>query len=312
MSTCTNEKAKRPVSASAVTRLVIWSVVLAILLPLFVVGMWGSRFGIDDVRIGQIIIGGINYHYADDDSYLVGNGTSDKTVTAIEIEWVAGDITIIPAEDGVETISVSETYDGNDDDLQMRWRIMDGVLTIRHRAPHWGIGIFNRAKEKNLTVTLPKTMLDGMRKVSIEAVEGQVTYTGNADTFSAEGVDIGYAITGDVRDLDLDYVDGKVQFNGSVGEADLDGVEVDVTMHLTAASKMDIDGVDGKATLYLGSEITGFYVEWDGIAGDVMTEGFDGVTRGEESGTRRWGDGSLRIDVDGVDQDVTLIRTPEA
>ena len=282
------EERKRPVSASAVVRLVIWSVVLCVLVALFAVGMAAPSKG----WFTGVNLGGFRY---DDSGYSVGNGMSSESITAISVEWIAGSVTVVPSEEN--EIYITEDYAGGDRDLTLRWKIEDGELSVKYRAPAW---IVHQTVDKNLTLAIPAAMLEAMHEVELEGVDCDVRYEGNADELSLDVVDGDMTVQGDIGELDLDAVDGRLTFRGAVRRVDTDCVDAAVILDLDMAAELNFDHVDGDVTLYLSDEITGFSAEVDAVGGSILLEGFDGVvSNGNESA--RWGDGGLRIRVDGVD-----------
>ncbi len=290
---------KRPVSASAVVRIVIWSVVLAILVALFVLGMLQAAAGSGHLQLNwkNISFGGYTYEGAD--TYQVGGGTTEDTVRDIDIDWLNGCIQIIPTDEAV--VSIEESYSGEREELCMRWRVVDGKLTVKYRAPYWMFGITESFPDKNLTIYVPRTMLEDMGRVSVEAVEADMTFVGNATAVSLEAVEGDMTVTGSVGALDVDTVEGAITFTGALGEGDIDGVETTVIMHLTAARSLDIDGVENDVTLYLSDAFTGFSVLRDGIGSGVTVDevAFDDVSQHGDY-EAYWGDGSFRVDMDGV------------
>ena len=279
-----NQTQKRPVSPSAVTRIVIWSVTLCILSGLLAWGL--SREGGGIINLG-------GYWY-DDAGFSVGNGRSSERISDISIDWLAGDVTVLPAEG--DEIVITEDYDG-EDALRLRWRVKNGELTVKYSKPK-RFGTV-KASTKNLTVAIPAAMLEAMGEVEIDAVDGNVFYTGNADELDLDTVDVDLTVTGDIGELNMDAVDAQVTFKGAVRHADIDGVDTDVTMHLDMAKELDLDQVRGSVQLFLSEEITGFSAEIEAISGDIDVDGYDGVSYGEAK-SARWGDGSLRIQADGV------------
>lgn len=279
---------RRPVSASAVTRLVIWSVVLCILVAVLIVGLLPDFAGL----FTGLSMGGFRY---DDSGYHVGGGSSDERITDISVEWLAGSVTVVPAEG--DEISISDDYRGEDKDLELRWVIRNGELSVKYRAPAW---ILKSTVNKNLTLAIPASMLENLREVEIEGVDCDVHFEGNADELSLDMVDGAVDIRGDIGELSLNAVNGGLTFRGGVREAELDCVDAEAVMHLEMGAELNFDFVDGDVTLYLSDEITGFSAEMDLVDGDLALDGFDGATvNGRKSA--RWGDGGLRILVDGVD-----------
>ncbi len=292
---------KRPVSGSAVVRIVIWSVVLLVLCTVFVLSIVGTALGGTWRAFTGFSIGG--YTYEDADTYTVGNGQTTETITELDIDWVNGDIEIIPTND--TTITISEDYAGTDEDLRLRWKVEDGELKIKYRSSYWAFGIMSNVAAKKLTVQIPENMLDGMEEVDIDTVESKVIYTGNAEEFSFDSVDGHLVAIGAFGELNLDSVEARVELTGSVKAGNIDGVSITAVMHLSSAKTLDIDGVDNDVTLYLADTVTGFFVEHESFGGSATINGFSDVTTRNKD-DRYWGDGSFKIDMDGVDAKLTI------
>ncbi len=294
-------KQKRPISGSAVARIVIWSVVLVILCSIFAASMLAAAFGGIWASFGSFSIG--QFHYPDADSYTVGGGTVSETVRDIRIDWFGGEIQILPAEEGATEITVSETFNAENDDAdeddQLRFRVHRGELQIKFRESSWWVGQ-NHTPRKTLVIRVPRETLQSLGEVEINATGADITFEGDARKLDVESVNGKVTVRGSVNLLDIDSVDADVDFTGTLGEGNFDGVDVRATLRLDAARSLDIDGVDSEVVLYLADTVTGFCVDRDSLGGDMTVNGFEGVTsRGDYS--HYWGDGSLRIESDGVD-----------
>lgn len=304
-------KQKRPISGSAIVRIVLWSLVLAILLGLFALFMIQAILGDRgwDLNLGlHFGAGGFRY---DDDAYTVGGGSTQTAITEIDVDWLDGEVNILPS-DG-ESVEIKEDYNGEDADYRLRWRVENGQLSVKHQAPYWLFGILGGSHPtKNLTILVPTAMLENMDEVSVESVEADVTYTGNARALSLDAVEGSLTVTGTIGDLDMDSVDGDLTFRGSLERLDMDGVEGSAVLYLDQAGDINVDGVEARVTLHLGEAITGFRLTCDGIGSRTQVEGFEDIRR--DGNNISWGDESLTIDVDGVSPSVTVERmdTPTA
>ena len=296
----TNETKKRPVSASAVVRIVIWSVVLCLLTGFFVGGMMKEGFG---GFFTGLHIGGYSY---DDKGFSVGNGRTRENITELSIDWLEGSVTVREAEG--DEIVITEDYDGEKGSHRLRWRIEDGELTIKYCKPRrWGS--FD-IESKNLIVEIPGTMLEVLRDAEIIAVDCDVTYEGNADELSLDMVDGDLTVNGNIGELSVHAVQAQVTYKGAVRSAEMDCVAADVSMYLDMAAELEFDQVDGDVVLYLSSEIGGFSAEIASLAGDLEVNGFEDVTYPDSKMARR-GDGSLRIDVSGVNSKLKIEKLIE-
>ncbi len=300
------KKPKRPVSSSAIVRIVIWTIVLIILCSIFFLGMIGASFRGILTSFGSFSIGG--FAYSDEDSYAVGGGAvSDAaTVTDMDIDWLNGDIEILPAEAGVTEITITESYDGEEEN-RLRWRVRDGELQIKFKKSSWWAGNHNLPSKK-LTIRLPEG--HPLNEVDVNTTKSDITFEGYAKEFNLESVNGKLIASGHIGELDIDSVDADVNFNGSLGTCDFDGVNVHAVLRLTEARELDIDGVDYDVTLYLADTITGFRIDHDSVGGNMKIEGFEGVgARGDYD--EYWGDGSLTILSDGVDAKLTVKKSTE-
>lgn len=312
-----DKKKKRPVSTSAIVRIVIWSLVLVILCGVFSLCMFGTAFG-GGIWKGLGMIGG--YSYKDAASYNVGAGQEEASVSEIDIEWWCGNIDIVPVEG--ESVIIEEDYTGDDEDLRVRWKIENGKLRVQYRAPCWFIGWVN-VPAKKLTIGIPASMLENLKDVNIDSVDSDVTFAGNTEELSLDlvdgsltasgrigqlnldGVDYHANVNGSIERLDLDGVAIRANVSGSVQKVDVDGINLTIELHLTEGMDVDVDGVDTTVSLYLADSITGFAVRKDGMAGKATITGYEGVTeKGEYD--EYWGDGSLRIDLDGIDSELKI------
>ncbi len=301
---------KRPISSSAVVRIVIWSLVLCILCGVFAVSMLAQAVADTGRGIGGIFSFG-NYHYGEESTYTVGGGEITETVCDLNISWLNGNVEILPAEKGASGITISEDYDGTDKDICLRYRVRGGKLDIKFQKSLSVFGIQRQTPEKKLTVRIPQEMLDDLDEVSIDTVDSHVVFKGNAEEFSYDAVCGSLDAEGHIGELEIDGVDAEVYFTGTLGKGNFDGVRVRSTLRLDAAQKLDADGVDTRVTLYLGERVTGFSVEHDSLGGDLTIQGFDDVISHGKKG-KTWGDGSLKIDADGVDAELIIGKTTES
>ncbi len=294
-----DRKQKRPISTSAVVRIVVWSIVLLILSGVFALSLLATALRDGGFQFGLISLGG--YTYEDASSYHVGGGDVSETIRDIDIDWLSGDIEILPAPEGATSVTVSEDYSGDDDDERLRWRIREGKLQIKFQKSRWGVGIKHSAPTKKLTVFVPTSLLSALGEVDIDTVESKVTFEGHADEFSFDAVDGDLTVTGSVGELDIDSTETVLNFTGTLGHGDFDGVDLTATLWLDGARGFDIDGVGNAVTLYLADAVTGFRVERDALGGKTtVSSAFEG-SGARDDYDQYWGDGSLEIRIDGID-----------
>ncbi len=290
-------------SNSAIARIVIWSIVLIVLIGVFATVMLASALGGMWSNIGSSH-GGLSY--SDAGSYQIGGGTIAETVNRIDIVWFDGDIQILPAEEGVTEITISEDYNGTDEDDRLRFRVHKGELQIKFRKSSWWIGA-DRAPNKTLTIRVPQEIFRTLGRVHVETTDSDILFEGSAEKLDVEAVRGNLTVRGTVKHLDIDSVDVAVDFTGDLNEGDFDGVNVTAVLRLYSARALDIDGVDSDITLYLADTVTGFRVDYDSVGGSVSVNDFESVmSRGDYS--HYWGDGSLEIESDGVDSKLKIYK----
>lgn len=277
------EEKKRSVSASAVVRIVIWSVVLCMLTGVLLLALLGES----DWNFGVIKLGGFAY---DDEGFSVGNGKTTETVRNIDIDWVSGKVTLV-ATDG-DRVVISEDYNGDEDEHRLRWKIEGGELSVKYRGPSW-FGADGLSKD--LTVEIPQTMLDGLDEIHVDAVSAEQVISLPAKELEIDSVSGTVTVNGDYDLVEIDTVSGNVRFNGTVRDFDISGVSARLELYLAEqANSLDVDTVSGDVEVVLPENATGFRINTDTLSGDVDVRGFDGGSN------RRWGDGSMEINMDGV------------
>lgn len=102
--------------------------------------------------------------YADPDSYSVGSASIDEEITAVEIYWACGSVTL-SAELTVD-VDVWEDYHYPNSHA-LRYRVKDGVLQIYPAAS--GVNDAHKVK-KDLEVNLPLAVAASLERVEIKTI----------------------------------------------------------------------------------------------------------------------------------------------
>ncbi len=289
---------------SAVIRIVLFSVLAVFLIGLLIAGIllsWAPFYAYEH-NTGSFVQ---NMDEDDWDDQMVGGNVSGSgavvadQVSELEIQWVAGSITIVPGD--TEQIEFSET--GNDK-KPMVWKQVGNKLLIqfsedRHRV-HFGFGF--RDYSKDLTVTVPKNWT--AHEVEINAVSANVDISdltiGEVNLNSVSGV---VALSNCVvESCSAETVSGDVKFSGSLGKLECDAVSADCTIVTDRVPReISLESVSGDIDLTL-PENAGFTVDMDSISGDFDSD--FAVTK--QGRTYSYGDGSCKIDLSGMSGDITL------
>ena len=299
---------------SAITRIVLYS-----LLTVLLIGILGSFLAIHAGRgfggFGRMIaaevldeadLDDLFEDEPDEDGSRFATASQGETLTfdgeavgKIEIDWVAGDILVQKGD--VEKIEVRET----ESDYPMVYDLREGKLEIRFsKNLRRNFADFRNLPDKDLTVTVPESWQG--KELEIQSVSADAEIQGmTVENLEYQGVS-GECQVQDcvVRELDVETVSGNVLLEGEVMELDCESVSADVTLSVTnVPRKIDMDGVSGRLQLTL-PEDAGFTVDMNGLSKDLDTD-FPVTT---EKGKFVSGDGSCRIEIDGVSGNVKILK----
>lgn len=258
-----------------------------------------------------------------------GGGTVQDTVTALDIDWRDGSVTVEPY-DG-DAVTFSERRDGepvSDPDEAMRWYFADGALHIRYKK--WTLLYIESKTQtgKDLVVYLPRAMAENLTKIQIDNLSSALTLRDlNAtslveiDTLSggvtltnvtADHIDIDTA-SGDVnatgivcRELNVDVASGRITASGAIRKINADTVSGALILTPGAdAQTIDCDSVSGNITVILPADI-GVTVDMESVSGRIDST----VALTSSGGRHTAGNGAVEIDVDTVSGNL-ILRTAE-
>lgn len=220
-------------------------------------------------------------------------------VQKINIDWVAGSITLVPGD--TEEIVFQETYNP---DRPMIWEVSGTELEIQYA--DYDLNAMDRLDAKNfkkdLTITVPRDWT--ARKLEINAASSNV----EVRELQVEDVEIN-CVSGRsrlencvCREVSLVTVSGDVRFTGTLEELDCSAVSADCTLRLDKTPRdIELYSVSGGLDLEL-PEDSGFQVEMTGARKKLNTD-FD--VSGAD-GSYLCGDGSCQIEVNCVTSRVKI------
>ncbi len=271
---------------NAIIRIIIHTIVFLLLLG---------------ILTGCIMMGGFPFRFFG--SSLSG-GTVSSTgrfpadqIRDIEIEWVAGSVTIQPGETDQILIRESSNHDKDD---TMVWKHHGNKLTIHYTDR---IALFGTtAHSKDLVITVPADWICG--ELSIDHASADLNiYSLNADTADLDGASGTY----DLRDchfdeLDIDTASGDIRYSGTLKTLSCDAVSADlVCVFENVPRSIDMDGVSGNLDVTLPADC-GFRVDMDALSGEFSSD-FD--TRSDD-GDYLYGNGGCETSVDGISGSVII------
>ena len=281
--------------------------------------------------------------YGDGDyEILEGKATSLENIDEIEIHWARGDINIV-ANDGDELVisEVAARKNAPSEDELARYRIADGKLTIQFCAPK----VMVSHVEKELTISLPKSLAEALSKLSVESATGAV----NIASVTADAIDIDAASASvsmqsvSACDIDLDLASTSLNFEGvtasrrikiDCASANLRMTDTTTSLLSLKAASCDIDYEGGLSSIELDatsinaqfslpdgalSELDGDFTNgnvtlylpetFDGFEADLsgLSTSFSSEFATEkQDGEYVYGNGRAEISVDGVSGKVDI------
>lgn len=151
----------------------------------------------------------INYVYDDTQMYTAGNGSTQETLHAIDIDWVSGNISVIYGDVQVPTWTEKPVPSDDEPQLKMHYSIQHGKLVIKYcQSGRWKIK--KDSWKKDLVLTLPRNT--AYKDIEIETVNGDVTVSVRADKVSVETVngDVQVQNLMPAREIDIESVNGAL------------------------------------------------------------------------------------------------------
>ena len=278
---------------NAIIRIVIWSLVLAILISVLGTGLLlRSR---PSSAASSFLSDGFT---GSSDRILL----SPAEVQEIDIEWVAGNIVIKVAD--VDTIQVSDAYSAMSKH-EMRWKLEDRKLSLRFGEKNAiGFGFnYGNTVSKDLTILVPWGWECDSLKVDAASatlnvtnlVIGEMDFNGASGSCNFE--------TCHIDKLDLDTASGDIYFTGSLTTLDCDAVSASVSaVFYDIPRQIDMDSMSGDLDISLPSH-AGFTVDMDALSGDFICE-FDYAQN--QDGSYTHGDGKCRITLDAMNGDLYI------
>lgn len=282
--------------SNAITRIIIFSITIVILLGIL---FWGMTF--DGFSFSPVIRIGSSSEMDDANVSAMGEEVhvGASQVKDLNILWVAGTITVQPGD--VEDIVFSESGVSSER-YAMVWKQTDSKLTIQFcKGSISGINA-DDSLTKDLVITVPRDW--NCNSLDIDAAAASLFVNDltirEVEIDSASGACEFENCT--VDSLDLDTASGDVEFYGSLYELDCDAASASFTGVLTNnPSRINMDSMSGDLDITLPASC-GFTVSMDAMSSDFSSD-FETTSK---NGNYVYGDGSCRINVSAMSGDVII------
>lgn len=221
-------------------------------------------------------------------------------IREIKIEWVAGEIQILPSEENV--IRITESGDNTAHPMVVKQK--NEKLTIQYsKETNVGIGItINDVIQKDLTILVPKDLY--LKELELDVASAVVL----VKDMNIQEVDFDGAsgtcefVSCNVNSLDIDTASGDVVFTGTLDELECDAASASFKGTLTnVPRRMEMDSMSGNLEVTLPAD-AGFTVTLEAMNSDFSSD-FETTGR---NGSFVHGDGSCRIKMDAMSGDVII------
>ena len=278
---------------NAIIRVIGWSVTLVVLLSLLVGGLvcflpYPKQTAAEKVDATEFS--------AELSTDFLNYGTSAGDIREIEIDWVSGEIQIIPSE--IDHIKVNETA-AHANTEAMLCRKDGDTLKISFCNELVSLKWIGT---KDLTIQVPKGW--ACRKLGIDAVSPKISVQG----LTADEVDLDTA-GGESRfdsctlgELDADTASGNLYLTGTLENLEYDSASGSVEAELdNVPSEITMDTASGSLSLKLPKH-AGFAVALDSLSGKLHSD-FPTTLDG---GRYLCGDGACKIEMNSLSGGVTV------
>ena len=277
---------------NAIIRIIAWTISLVILVGVLIAGMnWFRPFTSPLGESEMIPV---------ESSGKLGSATviSDD-IQEIEIDWVSGNIRLVPAN--VTSIEVSEST-VDDAKYAMICKQEGGTLKIEYCKNTTLTDLKNLKFSKDLTILVPMNWSG--RALQVDAASAKLS----VQDLTIQEVEVD-AASGEcqfknctVDTLDIDTASGDISFNGSLNRLDCDSASAGVQAVLdNVPYEIDMDTASGSVELVLPKD-AGFAVKMDTMSGKFDSD-FPYSTK---NGVYLSGDGACRINISSMSGGVTI------
>lgn len=279
---------------NAIIRVIGWSVTLVVLLSLLVGSLvyflpFPKQTAAEKVDAtefpAKLSTDSLNY------------GTSAGDIREIEIDWVSGEIQIIPTE--IDHIKVSEVAAHANTEAMLCRKDGDTLKVSFCKDEFVSLKVLGT---KNLTIQVPKDW--ACRKLEIDAASPKISVQG----LTADEVDLDTA-GGESRfdsctlgELDADTASGNLYLTGTLENLEYDSASGSVEAELdNVPSEITMDTASGSLSLKLPTH-AGFALALDSLSGKLHSD-FPTTLDG---GRYLCGDGACKIEMNSLSGGVTV------
>lgn len=270
---------------NAIARIIIYSILILVLVGILAaalgVGTFMFQFGSGGTAVTE---GKFSIPEADVDN--------------LEIEWIAGSVTIVRGE--TDEIIAVESAQGEIED-PMAYSLRGNTLKISYVKSGIRIG-FHSTPKKDLHITVPMDW--DCSRLSIDSASTDIEIRDlTADTLELNSASSDCILTDCIiGNLEVDGASCNLNYSGTLNSLDCDGASTDITAVFTnVPNSINLDGASAELDITL-PEDCGFRVEMDGMSNRFSSD--FSTTSTDDSYV--YGDGACKIEVDGMSTTVRI------
>ena len=284
---------------NAIARIIIFSIVIFILIGILATALISDLFSFRNPGSFRV-----DLFSSSEGGTISSQGTvSADSVSNICVEWVAGNIRVIPGD--TDQI-IFEEYGAKNDDEIMVWKQTGNQLTIQYCKDTVNFDIISFGVDidysKDLTITVPSSWI--CKELEIDSASAELEITGltlkEVDVNTASGTI--FMDQCEVEELSIETVSGDVDFTGSITTLSCNGVSANCEINaMNVPKSIEMEGVSGNLDLWI-AEDCGFNASIETVSGRFSSD-FATTT---QNGNYVYGDGACRIEMEGVSGDINI------
>lgn len=283
---------------NAIIRIVLFSLAILILLGILVAVVGFNMYVVN----GRVRFD--NQERVEVPAEIINKNVLSSEIQNLDIEWVAGSITI-QKDENVTDIQITEMTPV-DTKYQTICKQSGQTLKIQFceetiTFPSFGVNI---DVSKDLVITVPAGWT--CNKIDIDAAATEVEIHGlTINEFDFDGASGELTLDNcNIDVLDIDTASGDVEFTGTLKELEFDAASARFDGEFyECPNKLDLDAMSGDLTLVL-PEYCGFDLKLDTMSGSFDSD-FDFNTMGA---SYKSGDGACKIKVSAMSGDVSILK----
>ena len=272
---------------NAIVRIVLYAMIAVLMVWILIAGISHKKYALPGIVVKR----------GSDAPQVHENTFNFRDIDSLEVDWIAGDITIIPAD----TNEISVTEELSADQKSMVLKQGGSALYVEYCEDDFAFSLGSTGS-KNLNITVPREWL--CQELEINAASANL----RAESLVIQKVRASTA-SGTLRfencavdTIKMDTASGDLDFSGALNELKFDSASAHANLILTNHPKsIKLDSLSGDLDLTLPKGC-GFTLDKDSLSGSCIIE----QDTTDRDGKLTHGDGACEIEVDGLSASLNI------